>query len=201
MGKQRRGGGVFVGAVPWTYLTGTASPLWMPQQRWDWLWQGCREFVNAMPRWAGSCRAAGLKDWLLDFARGRGSPREARSTMAFTECCLHRPNPPPTSLPCVQGAFASRMSHSCTPNCQAIIMACGGRLTIALYTLRHVHEGGWVGGWVVVRRPDEQVQVWESRLAETLLGAECLLDAATCPQLRLGLLPLHTRTHRRGADV
>lgn len=33
------------------------------------------------------------------------------------------------------------MSHSCTPNCQAVIMACGGRLTIALYTLRHVHEG------------------------------------------------------------
>ena len=33
------------------------------------------------------------------------------------------------------------MSHSCTPNCQAIVMACGGRLTIALYTLRQVHEG------------------------------------------------------------
>jgi [histone H3]-lysine4 N-trimethyltransferase ATXR3 len=40
-----------------------------------------------------------------------------------------------------KGAFASRMSHSCTPNCQAVVMACGGRLTIALYTLRHVHEG------------------------------------------------------------
>lgn len=49
------------------------------------------------------------------------------------------PHPPPIPLP--QGAFASRMSHSCTPNCQAVIMACGGRLTIALYTLRHVHEG------------------------------------------------------------
>jgi len=40
-----------------------------------------------------------------------------------------------------KGAFASRMSHSCTPNCQAIVMACGGRLTIALYTLRDVQEG------------------------------------------------------------
>jgi len=40
-----------------------------------------------------------------------------------------------------QGAFASRMSHSCTPNCQAVVMACDGRLTIALYTLRHVAEG------------------------------------------------------------
>jgi SET domain-containing protein len=40
-----------------------------------------------------------------------------------------------------KGAPASRMSHSCTPNCQAIVMACGGRLTIALYTVRHVHEG------------------------------------------------------------
>ena len=25
-----------------------------------------------------------------------------------------------------RGAFASRMSHSCTPNCQAVVMACGG---------------------------------------------------------------------------
>lgn len=40
-----------------------------------------------------------------------------------------------------KGAIASRMSHSCTPNCQAIVMASGGRLTIALYTLRAVHEG------------------------------------------------------------
>jgi hypothetical protein len=41
----------------------------------------------------------------------------------------------------LQGAFASRMSHSCTPNCQAVVMACGGRLTIAVYTLRHVSAG------------------------------------------------------------
>lgn len=40
-----------------------------------------------------------------------------------------------------KGALASRMSHSCTPNCQAIVMACNGRLTIALYTLRQVYEG------------------------------------------------------------
>lgn len=40
-----------------------------------------------------------------------------------------------------KGAVASRMSHSCTPNCQAVVMACNGRLTIALYTLRHVHPG------------------------------------------------------------
>jgi hypothetical protein len=40
-----------------------------------------------------------------------------------------------------QGAFPSRMSHSCTPNCQAVVMACGGRLTIAVYTLRRVAPG------------------------------------------------------------
>ncbi|GAB4817034.1 hypothetical protein N2152v2_004080 [Parachlorella kessleri] len=40
-----------------------------------------------------------------------------------------------------KGAFASRMSHSCTPNCQAVVMACSGRLTIAVYTLRHVYPG------------------------------------------------------------
>ena len=54
---------------------------------------------------------------------------------------------------CLQGALASRMSHSCTPNCQAIVMACGGRLTIALYTLRHVYEGKhWRGGEGVARQ-------------------------------------------------
>ncbi len=41
----------------------------------------------------------------------------------------------------LQGAFASRMSHSCTPNCQAVVMACNGRLTIAVYTLRYVQAG------------------------------------------------------------
>ena len=30
------------------------------------------------------------------------------------------------------------MSHSCTPNCQAVVMAASGKLTIALYTLRQV---------------------------------------------------------------
>ncbi len=40
-----------------------------------------------------------------------------------------------------KGAVASRMSHSCTPNCQAVVMSCNGRLTIAVYTLRHVHPG------------------------------------------------------------
>ena len=41
----------------------------------------------------------------------------------------------------VQGCFASRISHSCSPNCQAQVMACNGRLTIALYTMRHVAYG------------------------------------------------------------
>ncbi|PRW58999.1 putative histone-lysine N-methyltransferase ATXR3 isoform X1 [Chlorella sorokiniana] len=65
----------------------------------------------------------------------------------FYNILLERPKDDPDGYDvlCVdaaaKGAFASRMSHSCTPNCQAVIMACGGRLTIALYTLRHVHEG------------------------------------------------------------
>ena len=42
---------------------------------------------------------------------------------------------------CVQGACVSRMSHSCSPNCQAVVMAAGGRLTIAVYTLRAVRAG------------------------------------------------------------
>ena len=40
-----------------------------------------------------------------------------------------------------KGAVASRMSHSCAPNCQAVVMSCNGRLTIAVYTLRHVRPG------------------------------------------------------------
>ena len=41
----------------------------------------------------------------------------------------------------LQGALASRMSHSCNPNCQAVVMACRGRLTIAVYSLRHIAAG------------------------------------------------------------
>lgn len=40
-----------------------------------------------------------------------------------------------------QGSFASRMSHSCTPNCAAVVVACNQRLTIAMYALRHIGEG------------------------------------------------------------
>ena len=47
----------------------------------------------------------------------------------------------PFTFRAMQGAFASRMSHSCTPNCQAVVMACNGRLTIAVYTLRYVQAG------------------------------------------------------------
>lgn len=43
--------------------------------------------------------------------------------------------------PSLQGAFASRMSHSCTPNCQAVVMTSRSRLTIAVYTLRHIQPG------------------------------------------------------------
>jgi hypothetical protein len=65
----------------------------------------------------------------------------------FYNIVLERPRDDPAGYDVLfvdaaaKGAFASRMSHSCTPNCQAVVMACGGRLTIALYTLRHVHEG------------------------------------------------------------
>ena len=68
-----------------------------------------------------------------------GQPTCLAGTAAAGPATEPWPRLPSPATP--QGAFASRMSHSCTPNCQAIIMACGGRLTIALYTLRHVHEG------------------------------------------------------------
>ena len=33
------------------------------------------------------------------------------------------------------------MSHSCTPNCQAVVMTAGERLTIAVFTLRPIRDG------------------------------------------------------------
>ena len=39
------------------------------------------------------------------------------------------------------GSFASRMSHSCTPNCAAVIVSAGGRLTVAMYTTRPIAAG------------------------------------------------------------
>jgi len=65
----------------------------------------------------------------------------------FYNIVLERPKDDPAGYDVLfvdaaaKGAVASRMSHSCTPNCQAVVMACNGRLTIALYTLRHVHPG------------------------------------------------------------
>ncbi|KXZ45516.1 hypothetical protein GPECTOR_53g102 [Gonium pectorale] len=38
-------------------------------------------------------------------------------------------------------SFASRMSHSCTPNCAAVVVSVNGRLTIAMYTKRRIEPG------------------------------------------------------------
>lgn len=84
-----------------------------------------------------------------------------------------------------QGALASRMSHSCTPNCQAIVMACGGRLTIALYTLRHVYEG-------------KQAMPTEHRWLTLVPACSASVEArAHFPQVPACLCP----PSRRGADV
>ena len=37
--------------------------------------------------------------------------------------------------------FASRLSHSCTPNCQTMCIAVNGRYMIAMHTVRDVHQG------------------------------------------------------------
>jgi len=65
----------------------------------------------------------------------------------FYNIVLERPTDDPAGYDVLfvdaaaKGAVASRMSHSCMPNCQAVVMSCNGRLTIAVYTLRHVHSG------------------------------------------------------------
>ncbi|GFR46120.1 hypothetical protein Agub_g7609 [Astrephomene gubernaculifera] len=38
-------------------------------------------------------------------------------------------------------SFASRMSHSCTPNCAAVVVSVNGRLTIAMYAKRKIEPG------------------------------------------------------------
>lgn len=40
-----------------------------------------------------------------------------------------------------KGTFAGRMSHSCDPNCQLTVIAVNGRLTIAMYTTKEIHQG------------------------------------------------------------
>lgn len=93
------------------------------------------------------------------------------------------------------------MSHSCTPNCQAVIMACGGRLTIALYTLRHVHEGEgrqllviqW--GW---GRRGPQADEGGQLAVNSPTSLKDSLKASTCASHHPPPLQFHGR---RGADV
>uniref|UniRef100_A0A1D2A1F6 SET domain-containing protein n=1 Tax=Auxenochlorella protothecoides TaxID=3075 RepID=A0A1D2A1F6_AUXPR len=69
-----------------------------------------------------------------------------------------------------KGTIASRMSHSCTPNCQATVMACDGRLTIAMHTLRQIAEG-------------EELTFDYSSVTESekeFRDAICLCSTATC---------------------
>lgn len=40
-----------------------------------------------------------------------------------------------------KAGFASRLSHSCEPNCHVICQSDGYKLTLAMYTKRHVREG------------------------------------------------------------
>jgi len=40
-----------------------------------------------------------------------------------------------------KAGFASRLSHSCEPNCHVICQSDGEKLTLAMYTNRHVREG------------------------------------------------------------
>lgn len=42
------------------------------------------------------------------------------------------------------GSYVGRISHSCRPNCSLGVVAVSGRLCIALYTIRDVHEGSRV---------------------------------------------------------
>jgi hypothetical protein len=72
---------------------------------------------------------------------------EEGSLPDFYNIILERPRDDPCGYDVLfidamhMGNFSSRMSHSCDPNCQAVIMSCNGRLTIAVYTLRRIEYG------------------------------------------------------------
>ena len=73
--------------------------------------------------------------------------RRAGDLPDFYNICLERPKDDPGGFDVLfvdaapAGSFASRLSHSCHPNCQAVVMAASGRLTIAVYTLRWIAPG------------------------------------------------------------
>ena len=73
--------------------------------------------------------------------------RRAGDLPDFYNICLDRPKDDAGGFDVVfvdaapAGSFASRLSHSCQPNCQAVVMSAGGRLTIAVYTLRWIAQG------------------------------------------------------------
>ena len=77
------------------------------------------------------------------------------------------------------GNFSSRMSHSCDPNCQAVVMSCSGRLTIAVYTLRHIKCGEEL--------TFDYGAVTED--AKEFKAATCLCGMTKCRGSYLGLAP------------
>ncbi len=60
---------------------------------------------------------------------------------------------PYSPLRAAQGSFASRMSHSCTPNCAAVVVSVDGRLTIAIYTKRDIAPGALLAVSAAASRP------------------------------------------------
>ncbi|KAK3277147.1 hypothetical protein CYMTET_14822, partial [Cymbomonas tetramitiformis] len=66
---------------------------------------------------------------------------------AFYNICFERPRDDDQGYAvgyveaAARGSYGSRLSHSCDPNCQSVMMACDGRLTIAMRTTRPVALG------------------------------------------------------------
>lgn len=90
---------------------------------------------------AASCRRWFEKQDALKTRRGNELPD-------FYNITLERPKDDPGGFDMLfvdaapAGSLGSRLSHSCTPNCQAVILAAaGGRLTVAIFTLRWIAPG------------------------------------------------------------
>lgn len=73
--------------------------------------------------------------------------QHSNSLTDFYNIILERPIDDPYGYDAIfidaasRGSITSRMSHSCDPNCNAIVLSHNGKLAIAMYTMKDIRKG------------------------------------------------------------
>lgn len=80
-----------------------------------------------------------------------------------------------------EGTIASRLCHSCEPNCSTAVVSHGGKLRVALHTIKRV-EYGCVLSYDYLCSTDDEVEYYNSK---------CLCGAQECSTLYLSLAAGH----------